>query len=56
VQTKRGFVVLSPKWDVYVKPLHSRLRDLGGREGGRTVRVRYGIRQQGKSIFQKQRD
>ena len=28
----RGFGRLSPKWDVFIKPLFSRLREMCGRE------------------------
>ena len=40
VQRVRDFEILSPKWDVFIKPLPSALRTLCGREGRKTIRAR----------------
>ena len=40
VQTVREFGVISPKWGVFLKPLPSRLRDVGEREGRMIIRAR----------------
>lgn len=39
VQTVREFGALSSKWGVFTKPLPSRLRDVGEREGRMIVRA-----------------
>lgn len=40
VQTVREFGVISPKCGVFIKPLPSRLRDVGEREGRMIVKTR----------------
>ena len=42
VQSVRDFGALSPKWDVFIKPLPWRLRDLCKRESRKTIRVNGG--------------
>jgi hypothetical protein len=42
VQRVRDFGALSPKWDVFIKPLPWRLRDLCKRESRKTIRVNGG--------------
>lgn len=49
------FGTLRPAWNVYIKPLHSRLRDLYTREDRKTVRASDG-ELQGNTVFQTQQD
>lgn len=46
----------SPKWDVFIKPLPSRLGDLGGRGRRKVVITRGGRWLSGNSVFQGRSD
>lgn len=53
---ERGAEILSPKWDDFIKRLHSGLRMLRRREGRKTVRVGGDGWHQGNRVFHTQQD